>query len=95
MESDHEHMRHEDQSGRGSSGWSRDKIVLVGFLVVAGFYLFTEHRAHLYGALPWLLLALCPLMHLFMHGGGHGGHGGHGDSKSAAPPDRNKGEGSP
>ncbi|MBV1898563.1 MAG: DUF2933 domain-containing protein, partial [Cycloclasticus sp.] len=23
-----------------------------------------------------LLLALCPLMHVFMHGG-HGGHGGH------------------
>jgi hypothetical protein len=26
--------------------------------------------------LPWLLLAACPLMHLFMHGG-HGGHGDH------------------
>jgi hypothetical protein len=26
------------------------------------------------GLLPWLLLAACPLMHAFMHGGhGHGG----------------------
>ncbi len=50
-------------------------IVLVGFLVVAGFYLVTEHRAHLYGALPWLLLLACPLIHLFMHHG-HGDRGG-------------------
>lgn len=95
MERNHEHMGHGGESNRGSTGWSRDKIVLVGFLLVAGFYLFAEHRAHLYGALPWLLLALCPVMHLFMHGGGHGGHGGHGDGKSAAPIDRNKGEGTP
>jgi hypothetical protein len=29
-----------------------------------------------FGALPFLLLAACPLMHLFMHHG-HGGQGGH------------------
>jgi hypothetical protein len=49
--------------------------VFFGFLAVAGFFFFTEHRAHLMGALPFLLLALCPLMHFF-----HGGHGGHGSS---------------
>lgn len=48
-------------------------IVLCGFLVVAGFFLLTEHTAHVFGALPYLLLAACPLMHLFMHHG-HGGH---------------------
>ena len=37
--------------------------------VVLGFFLFTEHRAHLFGALPYLLILLCPLMHLFMHKG--------------------------
>lgn len=37
-------------------------------IVTAGFYLWTEHRAHLLGAWPYLLLLLCPLMHLFMHG---------------------------
>ncbi len=49
-------------------------LVLIGFLAIAGFFLVTEHRAHLLGVLPFLLLLACPLMH-FMHGG-HGGHGG-------------------
>src|SRR3546814_6321766 len=47
-------------------------IVLAGFLVIAGFFLILEHRAHLLGWLPFLILLLCPLMHIFMHGG-HGG----------------------
>lgn len=86
---DHSSEHRHEPPASPAGGWSREKIVLVGFLVVAGFYLFTEHRAHLYGALPWLLLAACPLMHLFMHGG-HGGshnHGGNeaGDRKSVAP----------
>lgn len=44
-------------------------------MAVGGYYLFTEHKAHLYGVLPYLVLAACPLMHLFMHRGHH--HGGH------------------
>ena len=55
---------------------SRSNVVLLVFLLIAGFYLITEHQAHLLGALPWLILLACPLLHLFMHGG-HGGHGGH------------------
>lgn len=54
---------------------SRSSLVLVGFLIVAGFFLVTEHRAHLFGILPFLLLLACPLLHNFMHGS-HGGHGG-------------------
>jgi len=50
-------------------------IALLVFGGIAGFFLVLEHRAHLYGILPFLILALCPLMHLFMHRG-HGGHGG-------------------
>jgi hypothetical protein len=46
------------------------------FLVVAGFFLWEEHRAHLLGALPYVLLLVCPVVHMFMHRG-HGGHGGH------------------
>ena len=46
--------------------------VFLAFLAIAGFFFFTEHRAHLMGALPFLLLALCPLMHVFHHR--HGGH---------------------
>ncbi|RKQ95387.1 hypothetical protein C7446_3290 [Kushneria sinocarnis] len=50
-------------------------LTLAGFAFIALFFLWQEHRAHLLGALPWLLLLACPLMHVFMHGGhGHGGH---------------------
>ncbi|ATE77779.1 MULTISPECIES: DUF2933 domain-containing protein [Pseudomonas] len=48
----------------------------LGFLAIAGYFLLTEHRAHVIPYLPFLLLLACPLMHLFMHRG-HGGHGGH------------------
>lgn len=64
-------MQHTDPT----TSWWRDpaKLAALVFLGVAGFFLWTEHRAHLLGALPYLLLLLCPLMHLFMHGGhGHG-----------------------
>jgi len=57
---------------------SRSKWIFFGFLAVGGFFLFTEHRAHLYGALPFLLILACPLMHLFH---GHGGHGGSHDNQ--------------
>ena len=58
---------------------SKAKWVFVGFLLIAGYLLATEHRAHLYGWLSaygiWLFLLACPLMHLFMHSGhDHGGH---------------------
>jgi hypothetical protein len=43
------------------------------FVAVALFFLWTEHRAHLLGVLPWLLLLACPLMHMLMHRR-HGGH---------------------
>lgn len=46
------------------------------FAVIALFYLLSEHRAHLFGVLPYLFLLACPLMHFFMHGR-HGGHGKH------------------
>lgn len=55
---------------------TRNGLVLLGFLVIAGFFLFTEHQAHVFGALPYILLAACPLLHFFGHGGhGHGGGG--------------------
>lgn len=61
-------------------------IALLVFGGAAGFLLVMEHRAHLYGILPFLILALCPLMHFFMHRG-HGGHGG----SSAKPNDSHAG----
>lgn len=71
--------RHEEPS------WFKlpSRFVFVVLFGVAAFFLLTEHRAHLFGALPYLLLALCPLMHLFHGHGGHW-HGGKGDH----PPER-------
>jgi hypothetical protein len=60
---------------------SRGRWVLYGFLAIAGFLLFTEHRAHVLGILPYLLLLACPLMHSFMHHGHHDSHGHHSTSK--------------
>ena len=52
------------------------------FLAIAVFLLTTEHQAHILGAAPYVLLLLCPFIHLFMHGGhgdhrGRNGHEGH------------------
>jgi hypothetical protein len=49
-------------------------IAFLVFLAVAVFFLVTEHTAHVLGALPYLLLLACPLMHLLHHRGHH--HGG-------------------
>jgi hypothetical protein len=45
---------------------------LIGFLAIALYFILSEHRAHFINFLPYVLLAACPLMHLFH---GHGGHG--------------------
>ncbi len=63
---------------------SRSGLVLLAFLVIAGFFVVTEHTAHVLGVLPWLLLLACPLLH-FLHRGSGGGHAGHGGS--APPPE--------
>jgi len=62
---------------RASSFWkSKAGLAAAGFLLVGLFFLLSEHRAHLFGILPFLLILACPLMHLFMHRG-HGDHGHH------------------
>ena len=61
-----QHEVHDDHRAQSKGKW-----VFVGFLLVAGYFLVMEHRAHLAGWLSaygiWLLLLSCPLMHLFMH----------------------------
>ena len=58
---------------------SHTGLVLLAFLAIAAFFLITEHTAHVFGILPYALLLLCLVLHLFMHRG-HGDHGGHGDN---------------
>lgn len=66
------------------SFWSSSKaipaLVLIG---AASYFLLMEHREHLYQWLPFLIIALCPLMHIFMHGS----HGGHEQENSQRAPD--------
>lgn len=68
-------MDAKDQSRSGSWFRSGSSLVLLGFMAIIGFFLVTEHRAHLLGILPYLLLLACPLLHWLMHGG-HGSHSG-------------------
>ena len=68
-------MDHENHiEGRPGFFATRGNVVLLGFLAIGGYFLVTEHWAHVVPFLPWLLLLACPLMHLFMHHGS-GGHG--------------------
>lgn len=78
-----------DHNSRSSGFWrSKTGMVCAGFLAIAAFFLITEHTAHVLGALPWLLLAACPLMHLFMHHD-HGSPNHEGHSEGSAS-DRNR-----
>ncbi len=62
-------METDESTAHGAPPWWKpfSGLALCGFLLVAGFYLLTEHTAHLWGVLPLLLLFSCPLMHLFHH----------------------------
>ena len=72
-------MNHEQVAGNGRRLGSRRGSALLVFLAIIAFFLFTEHRAYLFGILPYLLLLACPFMHFLMHGS-HGKHAndGHG-----------------
>ena len=65
---DHAHENHGKES-------APSRLWLYAAMAVIAFYLLTEHRQHLMGFLPYAIVLLCPLMHLFMHRG-HGSHGG-------------------
>ncbi|MGE3476062.1 MAG: DUF2933 domain-containing protein [Rhodospirillaceae bacterium] len=75
------HQHQEDAGGLG--GWllSRTGIATAVAIAILAFLIYRGHSAHLLGALPYLLILACPLMHIFMHGG-HGHHHGGQKSKS-------------
>lgn len=78
----HQHHLNDQPQGFWNSRYS---IGLVVFAGVVAYFLLTEHRAHVFYALPYLLLLFCPLMHLFMHGG----HAGHDQSQQNRPETNN------
>lgn len=61
-------------------------LALASLAIVVGFYLLMEHTAHVFGALPYLLLLLCPMLHLFHH---HG-HGHRHPDQHGTPPPRDR-----
>lgn len=63
------HTTKECSSHKRNLKWGITALMVIG----AGF-LMVQHWVHVPQYLPYLLLALCPLMHIFMHRG-HGGHG--------------------
>jgi hypothetical protein len=70
-------------TSKGNFWLSTNGLAAIGLIAAVLYFLLAEHRAHFLMALPYLILLLCPLLHVFMHGG-HG-HGGHGDSHEHHP----------
>lgn len=87
------HQNHHEMEPKPTGFWrSKAGLVTVGFLAVGGFFLVTEHRAHLMpylGYLPFLLIFACLPMHFFMHGG-HGHHGPDTNTDDNSSDDRQK-----
>lgn len=74
-------------AARAPSGNHAPLFGLLAFAAIALFLLFSEHRAHFLGVLPYLLLLSCPLMHLFMHHGHGHAHGNGGSVRNANTPE--------
>ncbi|NIL99831.1 MAG: DUF2933 domain-containing protein [Gammaproteobacteria bacterium] len=82
-------------NNRSTPWWrNRTKLPFVIFLAIAGYFLWTEHQAHVIEFLPWILVLGCLGMHLFMHGG-HGHGGGHDHGENQEPSSRDQDEGGP
>lgn len=81
-------MDHSHHSGTTEPPFWRSRfgIVLIMLAVIGIFYMVREHYGHLSQALPYLILLLCPLMHMFGHN--HGGHSHSGSSAVSKDDDR-------
>ncbi len=62
------------------------QAVLAAFVAIGLFFMVTEHRAHAFGALPWVLLALCPVLLLLVLW-----HDGRGAAAGPPPTQRDRG----
>ena len=83
-------MQHEHPSNETNNRYRTiSRYVFIGFVAIAAYFLIAEHRAHIVPYLPFLLLAACPLMHLFHHGGHR--HGGDDASRPGSGPPSSSG----
>lgn len=66
-------MEHKEAIGRPASHRAVEpmprntKLTLLSALAIGAFFVLREHWNHVLGLAPYLLLLLCPLMHLFGH----------------------------
>lgn len=67
------HTSQQPDGWQATRHWSRGTVAIAMLAVIALFFLIREHWTHLFGTWVYLLLLLCPLLHLY----GHGGHGSH------------------
>ncbi len=64
-----------DGGGKTAQLFSRRTWIAIAIIGVAGFvFLLQNHTSHIFTIVPYLILLLCPFMHIFMHRG-HGEHG--------------------
>ena len=77
------HDSHASPPSRPPAPWWL-RLAFLGFLAIAGFFLLVEHGAHLFGALPYILIGAFFALHLGMHAGHR--HGGHRHDKTQPPP---------
>lgn len=64
------------------SAWRRPLVIASWVAGAIGAYgLLTSHFEHFLGALPYVILLACPLMHVFMHQGHRRGRGAGNDHR--------------
>ncbi len=67
-------MKMSEMNKRQRNFWfTPNGLAAMGLIGGMLYFLLTEHRAHFIYALPFLILLLCPVMHIFMHHR-HGDH---------------------
>ena len=73
---DSHHQQHSVGCGHGRPGWG---WLFIAFALLATVLLWQDHRTHVLGVFPYLILIACPLMHLLhRHGRRHQGNHDHG-----------------
>jgi hypothetical protein len=65
---------------------SRPWLTTLALVGLGAFFVLPSLGISIGSLVPFLLILLCPLLHLFMMRGGHGGHGGH--DHGAGPAER-------